>query len=109
MRTVIVTGANRGIGLALVRRLLCQEDIFVVCRRRVVFVYYDNPQAERHPHMMFVFQVLASRSLEKGEDAVKSLVAESASFRSRLMAVSLACAGKMRCRRTCDSINVWYM
>jgi len=93
---------NRGIGLAIVRRLLSTDDVQVVC----LSSFFCLPVAARpflRPRIMALFQscaslvfrharcvqVLGSRSLEKGEDAVRTLVAENAAFEGRVHAVRL--------------------
>ena len=63
MRRILVTGANKGIGFALVRRLLSEfSDTFVY---------------------------LGSRDISRGEAAVKSLIEESNSWAARLKLIHL--------------------
>ena len=63
LRKILVTGANKGIGFALVRRLLTDfEDTFVY---------------------------LGSRDSSRGEAAVQALISESPSWSTRLKLVHL--------------------
>jgi NAD(P)-dependent dehydrogenase (short-subunit alcohol dehydrogenase family) len=63
MRRVLITGANKGIGLAISRRcLLDHEDTFVV---------------------------LGSRSVERGKAAIETLVAENSTWRGRLVLLEI--------------------
>jgi hypothetical protein len=63
MRKILVTGANKGIGFALVRRLLSE--------------YTDT------------FVYLGSRDISRGEAAIKSLIGESDSWAARLQFIHL--------------------
>ena len=63
MRRILVTGANKGIGFALVRRLLNEFND--------TFIY------------------LGSRDISRGEAAVKSLIEESDSWTTRLKLVHI--------------------
>jgi NAD(P)-dependent dehydrogenase (short-subunit alcohol dehydrogenase family) len=63
MKRIVVTGANKGIGLAIVRRLLSE---------------YDE-----------TFLILAARSLERGEQAVSLLLNENEAWKDRLITLKL--------------------
>lgn len=63
MKRIIVTGANKGIGLAIVRRLLSE---------------YDE-----------TFLILAARSLEKSEQSVSVLLNENEAWKDRLVTLKL--------------------
>ena len=63
MKRIIVTGANQGIGLGIVRRLLSE---------------YDE-----------TFLILAARSLEKGEQSVSLLLDENKTWKNRLITLKL--------------------
>lgn len=63
MKRIIVTGANKGIGLGIVRRLLSE---------------YDE-----------TFLILAARSLEKSEQSVSLLLGENKTWKNRLISLKL--------------------
>ena len=63
MKRIIVTGANKGIGLGIVRRLLSE---------------YDE-----------TFLILAARSLERAEQSASLLLDENKAWKNRLMTLKL--------------------
>ena len=85
-RVVVVTGGNRGIGLAIVRRLLRCADVYVVCPspHSPVALHTVLVPALPSSHEHRNAQVLGSRSLENGLNAKKTLVAEDTTCEGRL-------------------------